>query len=150
MDEVLALEEQRLAGRLRQRIGKAVADVEPGGMAAAAVAAEGVDGDLGMPGRDADDIEAAIAQQQLEVRATPLPLATLDDEGKLDPGHRRDQPHRRRAQRSREALGVRLAQQDRHQRRAIDDHSAPQARFVVADDLVGPTVIEVRQGGEGA
>src|SRR5215467_4353398 len=99
MDEIVALEQQRLVGRHSERIGEAVPDIQPSPMAAAAEAAERVDCDLGLLRRDADDVEAALAQQKIDIRAAGLALPTLDDAGKLDAGYRRKQPNRRLAER---------------------------------------------------
>jgi hypothetical protein len=53
MDEIVALEQQRLVGGHGERVGEAVADIQPRLVAAAAEAAERVDGDLGLLRRDA-------------------------------------------------------------------------------------------------
>ena len=91
-------------------------------MAAAAEAAERVDCDLGLLRRDADDVEAAVAQQQFEIRPAGLALAAFDDKGQLDPRHCRYQPNRCLAKRVCETLSIGFAEQDRNERRGVDDH----------------------------
>ena len=48
LSKILTLEQERFAGDLGKRIGKAVAEVEGGAVAAFAEAAEGIDGDQDM------------------------------------------------------------------------------------------------------
>jgi hypothetical protein len=67
MAEIVAFEEQRVAGFRRQRIGKAVADIETGAMAAAAEAPKCLDRDFGLLRRDGGDVEPGLAQQQFKV-----------------------------------------------------------------------------------
>ncbi len=57
--EIVALEEQRLAGGPGERVGECVADVQSGRMAAAAEAPEGLAGDLGLVGGDRRDLDHA-------------------------------------------------------------------------------------------
>ena len=121
VDEIVTLEEQGMIGRHRERVGEAVADVQSGSMAAPAEAAKRVDSDVGLLRRDADNIEAAIAEQKVEVRTAGLALAALDDEGKLNPRHRREQAHRCVAESARKPLCIGFPQQDRDKRRSIDD-----------------------------
>src|SRR6516164_10232798 len=77
VDEIIALEEQAVVGRDSERIGKTVADVQPRRVAAAAEAPKCVDGDLGLLRCDADDVEASIAEQKLDVRTARLTLSIL-------------------------------------------------------------------------
>lgn len=53
-------------------------------MAASAKPAECVDGQLGLLGCGADDIETAVAQRQIDIRPAGLTLAALDNAGQFD------------------------------------------------------------------
>ena len=101
-----------MVGRRGERVGKAIADVQPGAVAAAAEAAEGVDGDVRISRRDGDDVEATVTEETFKVRPAGLALAALDDERKLDPCHRREQANRSFAEGLGETCGVRLLEQD--------------------------------------
>jgi hypothetical protein len=90
-----------MISRNGQRAGEAVPDIEPRPVVAPAEAAKCIDGNLGLLRRDTNDVEAAIAQQKLQVRPAGLALAALDDEGKLDPAYRRKQSNRRPPPRAR-------------------------------------------------
>jgi hypothetical protein len=83
-----------------------------------------------------------------EIGAAGLALAALDHEGKLDPRHRREEANRRIAERMCETLGVGFPQKDGHERGGIDDHSAPHAGLVMADDLVRAAGVNIRQAAQ--
>jgi hypothetical protein len=117
-------------------------------MAAPAEAAKRVDGDFGLLQGGANDVEAAVAEQKFEIGAAGLALAALDHEGKLDPRHRREEANRRIAERMCETLGVGFPQKDGHERGGIDDHSAPHAGLVIADNLVRATCVNIRQAAQ--
>src|SRR5271155_361550 len=104
MDKIIALKEECMIGRYSERVGEAVANIQPGPMAAPAEAAKGVHRNFGLLRRGADDVEAAIAEQKFDIRPAGLALAALDDEGEFDPANRREQPNRRAADRARETL----------------------------------------------
>src|SRR5437667_8389988 len=107
-----------------ERVGEAVADIQPRPVAASAEATKRVDGNLGLLRRDADDVKAAIAEQKFDIRLPGLALAALDDEGQLDSRDRREQPNWRVAERACKTLRVGFPQQNGDERRGIDYHSA--------------------------
>jgi hypothetical protein len=59
--EIVALEQQGLAGGLGQRIGERVADVQAGGVAAATEAAESLAGDPCLISGDRSDLDPGLA-----------------------------------------------------------------------------------------
>jgi hypothetical protein len=109
MDEIIAFEEERVLGRGRQRIGKAITDVQRGAMPAFAKSAEGADGDLGLLRRYTCHVETAVAKKKFEVSAPRLSFPAFYDKRKLNPGYGRDQTDRCISQGSNKEVGIGLA-----------------------------------------
>lgn len=98
------------------------ADVQLGPMLPLTKAAKARDRDLGLLGRHTNDFEAAIAEQLLEVGATSIALATFHDKAQLNACDRGNQSDGSIRQSTAEQIGIRFAEQDRNQRRGVDNH----------------------------
>ena len=109
MDEIIAFKEERVFGRGRQSIGKAIADVQRSAMPAFAESAEGADGDLSLLRRYTCHIETTVAEEKFEVSAPGLSFPAFYDKRKLNPGYGRDQADRCISQGANEEVGIGLA-----------------------------------------
>ena len=82
--EVVALEQERLAGGPGECVGEDVAEIEAGGVAPLAVAAERVAGAGCLIGRDGCYLGRRQVEETLEQPPSGLALAALDDDRDLD------------------------------------------------------------------
>src|SRR5205807_1864512 len=65
--EIGTLEQQRLAGRFRQGVGKTIADVEPGRVPASAEPAKRLDRRFRLANIDRDPLDFAIVEKRLQI-----------------------------------------------------------------------------------
>jgi hypothetical protein len=63
--EIIALEQQRMIGHRRKRVGKTITDIKGSTMPPAPEAAKRIDRDQRLLRRDTDDLKPAIAEQHL-------------------------------------------------------------------------------------
>ena len=146
MDEIIALEEERMFSRRGQCIGKAITDVQCSAMPAFAESAEGIDGDLSLLRRYTCHVETTVAEEKFEVSAPCFSLPTFYDKGKLNPGYGRNQADRCSSQGTNKEVGIGFAKQYCDQCRGIKDHSEPHPVLVITDDLIWASRVEIRQG----
>ncbi len=88
MREVVALEQQWMAGCDGQGVGEAIADVQRGTVMAFAEAPKGVDSNHRLLGGNGGDLCSGQTKERLEVIAAGSALSPLDDERRLNSRHR--------------------------------------------------------------
>ena len=84
VNEVVALEQQRLAQGFGERVGETIANVEPGGMATSAEPAKSVDRDLRLLRRDRRNLDWKIPEQPLEIGPARFAISAFNDERQFD------------------------------------------------------------------
>jgi hypothetical protein len=84
--EIIPLEQQRFIARPRQGIREAVAIIQSRRMPAFAEASPGKPGDGDLVGIDSNDLNAGFMEPKIELRATDLTEARLDDDGEFKNG----------------------------------------------------------------
>jgi len=115
--KIVSLVQQGLAGCARQRVGEAVTEVEPRGIAAAlAEIAIGLAGDLRMALRHRLDPDAGHGDEIVESTAEDRVPVGIDHDGGLDVGARRDQGLGRLGQGGAVTVCVGLVTEDRNDR----------------------------------
>ena len=92
--KVAALEQQFLAGRLRQGIGEAVADIQRRRMPAAAEPAERIDGQIGLTRIDRDALDFTIVEKRTQIAQALGPFSAEQDHRRFNEADHRYQPDR--------------------------------------------------------
>src|SRR5205814_6534018 len=120
--EIVALEEQRLARRLRQRVSNAVAEIQACRMCSSAEAAKGAARDLGLIGIEGHDLDPGAMKKQIQLASCCRAAAGLDDISGLDDRRCGNQPPGCSGNLLDEACSLGLQAEDRDQRRTVDHH----------------------------
>ena len=81
--EILPLEEERLAGDLGERIGEAVAEIQPGRVAALAEIEEGLARDMRLLDGERFDDDVSSAEKNITLTAGVWPNLAFNDDGEL-------------------------------------------------------------------
>lgn len=89
--EVLPLEQQRLPAGQRQRVGKAIAVIQRGGMTSLAVSAPGATRGVHLFGIDRDDLRAELEQPNIELTSAGVAQPRFEHDGGFEHGRRGDQ-----------------------------------------------------------
>ena len=82
--EILPSEEERLAGDLGERIGEAIAEIQPGGVAALAEVEESLPRQVRLLDGDGFDDNAGSAEKSVALTASVRANLTFNDDGELD------------------------------------------------------------------
>ena len=120
--EVLTLEQQRFAGRLRGRIGETISEVQRGRVVPLAEAPSSAPRAVGMFGRDRHQLNRRLLQQHIELVSRRNSTPAFNNHRRFE---HRDYWHATRPRpRNRISIEfrVRLAEQDGEDGRRIDDH----------------------------
>jgi hypothetical protein len=76
--EILAFEEESLTGDLGERIGEAIAEIQPGGVAALAEVEESLPRQVRLLDRDRFDDDASSAEKSIALAASVRPNLTFN------------------------------------------------------------------------
>ena len=112
--EVVAFAQKGLLTGISKGIGKAVAIVQPRGMAAFAEAAPGAASDFDLIGIDGDDVDAGLVKPQIEFMSGGLAAASFQDHCYFEHRCGRYQPHRVTGDKPLENSCLRLIERDGH------------------------------------
>ena len=120
-----SLEQQRLAGFLGERVGEAIAQVEPGGMAGATtVLAVAPAPDFGLYGSDGHDVYPESGKNALSPAGEFRILAPNEHGAELHPRSSGHPAGRCGHHQTQHLVCLRLLEEHRHDRRGVDDHDA--------------------------
>jgi hypothetical protein len=120
--EILAPEQERLAGGLGERVGEAVTEVQPcGASAPSPVGAMGAAGEMRLLGRDRLDPDPRLLDQVVGGAARDRAASHVDAHRGLDEVDRREPQHRGGIERLGEAFAVGLGEQDGQEGRTVHD-----------------------------
>jgi hypothetical protein len=120
--KVVAFEKERLASLLGERIGEAVAEIQPGWMAAFAEVVKGLAREMRLLDSHGLNPDANPAKQRVALLKDFNGELALEDNGELDEVARGYSAPRGVADGLDIQLGIRLSRKDGDERRRIQDH----------------------------
>jgi len=121
--EIVAGAQHGVPGPVGERVGEAVAEIEPGRMPPLAVSPPPAHRTVGQIRIDGHDVDLRVTKESLDNVLPGRPQPGLDEEAQLDSDGGRHQADKGILKAGREFFATRLGQDDRYGRRRIDDQA---------------------------
>jgi len=137
--EIGSLGKKWFAGKFGQSVGKAVAEVERGGVSSPPVFAPGRPREISLLSIDGYDLEIGAYDEEIELASSRFALSGFKDDPSFKHARCRYQPASCGGDGGKEFLALRFSEKDGHEGGRINDHELGSAResvLVITEDFV--------------